>query len=127
METQANADTKIGSAAEHRHSNNSVLPKEDGANILVLCFHQDHKNGLYLKRCGVVYDISKRQSFSPTAKVCDYTTRLFGSNTVRRFYGRPSRKALREELRSDHVHELAVFLNSKEETRIAGIKLSAAH
>ena len=27
METQANADTKIGSAAEHLHSNNSVLPK----------------------------------------------------------------------------------------------------
>ena len=127
METQANADTKIGSAAVHRHSNNSVLPKEDGANILVLCLHQDHKNGLYLKRCGVVYDISKRQSFSPTAKVCDYTTRLFDSNTVSRFYGRPSRKALREELRSDHVHELAVFLNSKEEMRIACIKLSAAH
>ena len=127
METQANADTKIGSAAEHRHSNNSVLPKEDGANILVLCLHQDHKNGLYLKRCGVVYDISQRQSFSLTAKVCDYTTRLFGNNTVSRFYGRPSRKALREELGSDHVHELSVFLNSKEEIRIAGIKLSAAH
>ena len=74
-----------------------------------------------------MYDISKRQSFSPTAKVCDYTTRLFGNNTVSRFYGRPSRKALREELQSDHVHELAVFLNSKEEIRIAGIKLSAAH
>ena len=44
-----------------------------------------------------------------------------------RFYGRPSRKPLREELRSDHVHELAVFLNSKEEIRIAGIKLSADH
>ena len=32
MDTQfeANADTKIGSAAvEHRHSNKSVLPKED--------------------------------------------------------------------------------------------------
>ena len=39
---------------------------------------------------------------------------------------RPPRKPLREELRSDHVHELAVFLNSKEEIRIAGIKLSAA-
>ena len=127
METQANADTKIGSAAEHRHSNNSVLPKEDGANILVLCLHQDHKNGLYLKRCGVVYDISKRQSFSLTAKVCDYTTRLFGNNTVSRFYGRPSRKTLREELGSDHIHELAVSLNSKEEIRLAGIKLSAAH
>ena len=127
METQANADTKIGSAAEHRHSNNSVLPKEDGANILVLCLHQDHKNGLYLKRCGVVYDISKKQSFSLTAKVCDYTTQLFGSNIDSRFYGRPSRKALREELRSDYVHELAVYLNSKEEIRIAGIKLSTAH
>ena len=88
------------------------------------------KNGLYLKRCGVVYDISNRQSFSPTAKVCDCTTRLFGNNTVSRFYGRPSRKTLREELRSDHVHEIAVFLDSKaakEEIRITGIKLSAAH
>ena len=85
------------------------------------------KNGLYLKGCGVVlYDISNRQSFSPTAKVCDCTTRLFGNNTVSRFYGRPSRKPLRE-VRSDQVHELAVFLNSKEEIRIAGIKLSAAH
>ena len=27
METQANADTKIGSGAEHLHLNNSVLPK----------------------------------------------------------------------------------------------------
>ena len=54
METQfeANADTKIGS---------DIL-------LLVLCLHQDHKHGLYLKRCGVVGDISKRQSFSPTAK-----------------------------------------------------------
>ena len=43
METQANADTKICSAAEHLHSNNSVLPKLDGANILVLCLHQDQK------------------------------------------------------------------------------------
>ena len=127
METQANADTKIGSAAEHRHSNNSVLPKENGANILVLCLHQDHENRLYLKRCGVVYDISKRQSFSLTAKVCDYITRLFGNNTASRFYGRPLRKTLREELGSDYVHELAVSLNSKEEIRLAGIKLSAAH
>ena len=57
METQfeANADTKIGSAAiEHLHSDKSVLPKGDRADILVLCLHQDHKNGLYLKRCGVV-------------------------------------------------------------------------
>ena len=49
METQfeANADTKIGSAAvEYLQSNKSVLPKEDGANILVLTLHQDHKNGL---------------------------------------------------------------------------------
>ena len=127
METQANADTKIGSAAEHRHSNNSVLPKENGAKILVLCLHQDHENRLYLKRCGVVYDISKRQSFSLTAKVCDYTTRLFGNNTASRFYGRPSRKTLREELGFDYVHELAVSLNSKEEIRLAGIKLSTAH
>ena len=56
METQfeANADTKIDSAAvEHIHSNKSVLPKEDGADILVLCLHQDHKNEHYLKICGV--------------------------------------------------------------------------
>ena len=56
METQfeANADTKIGSAAvEHHHSNKSVLPEEDGANILALCLHHDHKNGLYFKNCGV--------------------------------------------------------------------------
>ena len=88
------------------------------------------KNGLYLKMCGVVYDISNRQSFSPTAKVCDCTTRLFGNNTGSRLYVRPSRKALREELRSDHVHEIAVFLDSKaakEEVHITGIKLSAAH
>ena len=55
---------------------------------------------------------------------------VFGNNTVSRFYSRPSRKALREEIRSDHADELAVFLNSKatkEEIRIAGIKLSAAH
>ena len=53
METQfeANADTKIGSAAvEHLHSHKSVLPKEEGANILVLCLHQDHKNGLQLNK-----------------------------------------------------------------------------
>ena len=52
---------------------------------------------------------------------------LFGNDTVSRFYSRPSRKGLREELRSD---ELDVFLNSKatkEEIRTAGIKLSAAH
>ena len=74
-----------------------------------------------------MYNISNRQSFSPTAKVCDCTTRLFGNNTVSRFYGWLSRKALREELRPDHVHEIALFSNSKEEIRIAGIKLSAAH
>ena len=52
---EANADTKIGSAAvEHLHSKNSALPKEDRADILVLCLHQDYENGLYLKRCGVV-------------------------------------------------------------------------
>ena len=52
METQfeAKVDTKIGSAAvEHLHSNKSVLPKEDGADILLLCLHQNHKKGLYLK------------------------------------------------------------------------------
>ena len=57
METQfeANADTKIGSAAiEYLHSNKSVLPKGDRADILTVCLHQDHKKGLYLKRCGVV-------------------------------------------------------------------------
>ena len=57
METQfeANAYTKIGSAAaEHLHLDKSVLPMEDGADILVLCLHRDHKSGLYLKRCGVV-------------------------------------------------------------------------
>ena len=57
METQfeANADTKIGSAAvEHLHLNKYVLPKEDGTDILVFCLHQDHKNGFYLERCGVV-------------------------------------------------------------------------
>ena len=57
METQfeADSDTKIGSAAvEHLHSKKSVLPKEDGADILVLCLYQDHKNGLYLKNCAVV-------------------------------------------------------------------------
>ena len=57
METQfeAKADTKIGSAAiEHLQSNKSVLLKEDGADILVLCLHQDHKNRLYFKKCGLV-------------------------------------------------------------------------
>ena len=49
---------------------------------------------------------------------------------VSRFYGRPSREALREEFWSDHADELAVFLNSKatkKEICIAGIALSAAH
>ena len=57
METQfeANVDFKIGLAAVgHLHLNTSVLPKEDGADILVLCLHQDHKNGLYSNRWGVV-------------------------------------------------------------------------
>ena len=57
METQfeANANTKVGSAsAEHLHLDESVLRKENGADILVLCLHRDHKNGIYLKRCGVV-------------------------------------------------------------------------
>ena len=69
METQfeANADTKIGSAAvEHLHSNNSVLPEEDGADILVFCLHQDHKIGLYLRICG-----------------------FFGNSTVSGLYGQP--------------------------------------
>ena len=55
---------------------------------------------------------------------------LFGTNMVSGFYGWPSRKALREKLQSDHIDELAVFLNSKatkEEIRIAGIKLGIAH
>ena len=55
---------------------------------------------------------------------------FFGSNAVSWFYGRPSRKALKEELRSDHVDDLAVFLNSKatkKEICTEGIKLSAAH
>ena len=57
METQfeANADTKIGSVAiEDLHSNKSVLRKGNRADILVLCVHQEHKSGLYLKKCGVV-------------------------------------------------------------------------
>ena len=57
METQfeANKDIKIGSAAiEHVYSNKSVHSKEDGADILVLWHHQDNKNELYLKRCGVL-------------------------------------------------------------------------
>ena len=43
MKTQfkANEDTKIGSASiEHIHSNKSVLPKGDRADILVLCLHK---------------------------------------------------------------------------------------
>ena len=78
----------------------------------------------------IIKDI-KRLSFSPTAIVqVQVLHGYFGNNTVSGFYGRPSRKALREELRSDHVDELAVFLNSKatkEEIRIAGTKLSAAY
>ena len=54
METQfeANADTSV--AIEDLHSNKSVLRKGNRADILVLCVHQEHKNGLYLKKCGVV-------------------------------------------------------------------------
>ena len=66
METQfeANANTKTGSAAvAHLHSNRSVLPKEDGVDIFVLCLHQDHKNGLYLKMCGVC-KLSQRDNLS---------------------------------------------------------------
>ena len=46
---------------------------------------------------------------------------FFGNNTVSGFYVRPSRKVLREDLRSDHADEVAVFLSSKaakEEIRI---------
>ena len=124
-EFEANTDTKIGSAAvEHPHSNKSVLPKEDGVDILVLCLHQDHKNGLYLKMCGVC-KICQRDNLSlQLQRFAIVLKGFFGNNTISRFYGRPSRNGLREELRSD------VFLNSKatkEEIRIAGIKLSAAH
>ena len=66
MDTQfeADADTKIGSAAVERlYWNKSVLPKEDGADILVLCLHQDHKNELYLKMCGMCR-ISQRDNLS---------------------------------------------------------------
>ena len=58
METQfeANADTKIGSAAiEHLYSNKSVNPKGDRADILVLCLHQDHKNLFKRVRSSVRY------------------------------------------------------------------------
>ena len=58
METQfeANADTKVGSAStEHLHSNKSVLPKGDRADILVLCLHQDHENRLKKVRSSVRY------------------------------------------------------------------------
>ena len=44
IQFEPNADTKIGSAsAEHLYSNKFVLPKEDGADILVLCLHQTTK------------------------------------------------------------------------------------
>ena len=130
METQfeANADIKTGSTAvKHLHSNKSVLPKEDGVDILVLCLHQDHKNGLYLKMCGVC-KLSQRDILSlQLQRFAIVLKGFFVNNTVSRFYGWPSRKGLREELWSD---ELDVFLNrkaTKEEIRIAGIKLSAAH
>ena len=56
LETQANADSKVGSAAEHLHSNNYVFPKEDGDNILVLCLHQDQKMDFFKKvRSSVQY------------------------------------------------------------------------
>ena len=87
------------------------------------------KRTLFKKVRSIVRDL-KETIFLSNCKACDCTTGLFGNNTVSRFYGRPSRKALREELRSDHVDELAVFLNSKttkEEILIAGIKLSAVH
>ena len=57
METQfeANADTKIGSAAvEHLHSNKSVLPNKDGADILVFCLGQNHKIRIYSIMCEIV-------------------------------------------------------------------------
>ena len=50
METQAKADSKIGSAAEHLHSNNSVLPKEDGANIFSFMSPPKPKNGPLFKK-----------------------------------------------------------------------------
>ena len=59
METQfeANADTKTGSAAiEHLHSNKSVLPKGDRADILVLSPPRPQKRTLFKKmRSGVRY------------------------------------------------------------------------
>ena len=59
-----------------------------------------------------------------------YYTAILVTIRLAGFYGQPSRKALKEELRSDHVDELAVFLNikaTKDEVRIASIKLSAGH
>ena len=68
---EANADTDIVSTAvEHLHSHQAC--SHEGR-----CFRQEPKERLNLKRCGVVYDISKTQSFSHTAEVCDCTTRLF--------------------------------------------------
>ena len=69
---EANADTEIVSTAvEHLHSNKPVLTKAGVSTKNV------KRLNLNLKRCGVVYDISKTQSFSPTSEVCDCTTRLF--------------------------------------------------
>ena len=57
---EADADTEIVSTAvEHLHSNKPVLLKADDTDILVLCLHQECSSGLYLERCGAVYDISK--------------------------------------------------------------------
>ena len=79
METQfeANADTKIGPAAVEHHSNKSVLPKEDGADILhsFMSPPRPQKRTLFKKvRSSVRY--IKETILSPTAKVCDCTSRV---------------------------------------------------
>ena len=72
---EANVDTEIVSTAvEHLHSKKSIFPKPGGTDVLVLCFRQEHKERFNLKRCGVVYDISKTQTFSPTACLRLYYT-----------------------------------------------------
>ena len=130
---EADADTEIVSTAvEHLHSNKPVLLKADDTDILVLCLHQERSNGLYLERCGVVYDISKfRDNLPPLLQRFVIVLHgFFGNDTVSGFYGRPSRKALRQELWHDLLDELEVFLNSeasKEEIHLAGVRLTAAH
>ena len=71
LQCEANADTEIVSTTvEHLHSNKPVLTK---AGVSA----KNVKTRLNLKRCGVVYDISETQFFSPTSEVCDSTMRLF--------------------------------------------------